>query len=118
MSICDFVGVAFQPGMLDVNLQGPSNSSSARPEQKEAVTGIQTSVKDKGKDSLSTGEITIIQLLTKRNMKACGFQNVSVNFPLTIIPLLIYFPVHLLATLILNIERSGNPLTYILKRFK
>ncbi len=118
MQLCDFIGVEFQRKMLDVDIEGSSNVSLTDFQLRNERNGIQSSVKDEWRKKLSDGEVALIQLITRENMEKYGYQRVASQFPITIIPLLIYFPIHLFASFLLNFQRIGNPISYLVKRFK
>lgn len=118
MSLCKFIGVNFEDEMLDVDLEGSSNVPVTDSGDSEmGIKGIQSGVTDRWKNKLSGGEIALIQLITRKSRRVYGYDAVATPFPITIVPLLFYFPIHLCGSVLLNIGRVGNPISYIKKRF-
>lgn len=113
-SLCAFIEIEYKAEMLNVDLQMSSNDLK----QTDNMSGVQSSVADKWVDKLSSAEVAIIQMLTKTNMKQYGYENIKTGMPLLIIPLALYFPLHLFVSFVFNLNRIGNPITFLLKRFK
>jgi hypothetical protein len=113
--ICDFVGLNYDPKMLQVPHKGSSNASDNSDE-----LGIRKTVSDAWRNSNYTdGEIYCMQLVVKKEMEALGYELMKFKFPpISALLYIMYFPIHVVLILFANFGRAKNLGSAIMKRLK
>ena len=74
-TVCAFLGVSFDPGMLSV---GGANPADPRAEAQYANRIVASSM-TRWKKTLNSREAAIVQFLTKREMKMLGYREVKIG---------------------------------------
>jgi len=69
--MCDFLGISFQPKMIEVPQMGSSHQLNT------GDTGVSAASIDKWKDQLTQKEIAVCELLTKNLMEKFGYTTLS-----------------------------------------
>jgi len=96
--VCDFLGVDFQPKMLEVPQVGSSNKIHDR-----ASEGISSDVVEAWKGKLSKGDVYICERLSKKLLQKFSYQsNSNKSWFFYTLPALIRFPIHIIGSLLLN----------------
>jgi len=75
--ICQFVGIDFQPQMLQV---GWVNSTTQARARADGPAGIGQSALGKWRQSLTRGEIAVIQMFLRKDLASLGYEPVSVGW--------------------------------------
>ncbi|MFX0197230.1 MAG: sulfotransferase [Candidatus Hodarchaeota archaeon] len=110
--ICDFLQIGFFPDMLDVTVEMSSTAID------EGNKGVCKAVSERWANKLSKTEIFVVENLAGNQMLKLGYnpQRLQPN----LFKLILYFmiwPLQLATVFILNLNRLGNPINYISKRF-
>ncbi len=116
-SLCEFIGIQFERDMLDVDLEMSSNESNKNNDGLDDIKGVKSHVKDKWITKLSKGEISLIQIFAKSSITQYEYPFIHGRLPLSIIPLVLYFPLHFILSIALNYKRIGDPIKYIKARW-
>jgi hypothetical protein len=114
-SICAFIGISYESNMINISIEGSSNTQYLN-DKSYSETGSKPNMNDLWKKKLNSADIFIIQKLTKEGMRYYRYKNMDVGLSLSILLKFIYFPIHLIFSYILNVDRIGNPVNYIKKR--
>lgn len=102
-SLCQFAGLGFEPGMLDLPQWGSSNLSHSSDKR-----GISSDVMDQWKNVLTAAEIDICQRLTQSMMGRFSYEPIPrsprsfAGLPL----ILVSYPIHLAAVVAVNPRRA------------
>jgi hypothetical protein len=104
-NICDFVGIGYDPSMLDVPQIGSSSSHDD-----PAVTGIDSDRKESWrKGGLNGAELYISQKMTAQYMARYGYEPSDRRAnPVLLFFYLLSFPAKLAAALLLSLKRMKN----------
>ena len=101
-SICEFIGLEYHEGMLNVLEQGSSNRLNV----KKSV-GISADFVEAWRGILTRGEMAYCEKITKIEMEHFGYERLAGNFPLASILLsTLLFPVHAIGVLLINPTRA------------
>jgi omega-hydroxy-beta-dihydromenaquinone-9 sulfotransferase len=100
--LCSFLGLHFEPGMLDIPRWGSSNLESSE------QTGVSSEVVNKWRESLSRGELWICEMTTKRLMQRLGYmpEFLGAENAVASLPSLIFYPFHVVGVVALNPVRA------------
>lgn len=111
-NICEFLGEVFNPSMLDVAVE-----LSATPSQ-EGQKGVNNVVSTQWQRELSSSEIFFCEKIAGKFMEEFGFPLIGQkpNWGRVIL-YSVWFPLHLGVAFIINLNRMGNPIKFIIKRF-
>lgn len=110
--LCDFIGIDFEPAMLDVPKWGSSNIR-----HESASGGISIEVVGQWKSILDAGEVEIIERLTSDQMTHFGYQSVERRKALARVWTLCYwaaYPLHLAGVILANPRRAWIQLSAII----
>lgn len=113
-SICDFVGVPFEPEMLEVENRGSSNQSDDREN-----AGIDRSKGGQWRNGgLGKTEIWICQKISEKEMVQHGyeFEHIRPNY-LVLVTYILVLPFQLLLVFIINYRRFSRIFASIKRRF-
>jgi hypothetical protein len=113
-SVCDFVGVPFEPEMLEVENRGSSNQSDDREN-----AGIDRSKGGQWRNgSLGKTEIYICQKISVQEMVHHGyeFERIRPNY-LVLLTYILFLPFQLLLVIIINYRRFSRIFASIKRRF-
>ena len=108
--ICEFLGIEFEPDMLNIPQMGSSHIVN------EAGAGISQDVVSKWSDTLDNGEIAACEKLTSSMMSRFGYaRQIDGNAKNTgyLLQLLLY-PVHIVGMMLANPRRAWIQLTALL----
>ncbi len=96
--LCNFLGIEFEPEMLNISSMGSSFSKSNTDEKGITKEGLQ-----RWKEKLSRAEIYISEMLTEDCMKQFSYtRSTSGKSYLSILPQLVIYPFHVLGVVITN----------------
>jgi hypothetical protein len=100
--LCSFLGLQFEPGMLDIPRWGSSNLASSE------QTGVSSEVVNKWRESLSRGELRICERTTQRQMQRLGYtpEFLGPENAVSSLPSLIAYPLHVVGVVALNPVRA------------
>lgn len=109
--IADWLGVAFDPAMLEVPMH---NSSFSR---FDAKAGVQKDAVDRWREKLSAREIGVIQFCAKRALTGAGYELDRRRAPMWFLAWrLVAAPFAAARALVANRSRTGNPVSYVVRR--
>ena len=112
-SICEWLGVDYRAGMLDVPLH---NSSVSR---FSPDAGISTAPLNRWRSSLSASEVAEVQLWSRREMRALGYDEEPVRIrPLAVLRLTARLPRSLGKAFWANRRRMGHVTVYVWRRVR
>ena len=113
--VCDFVGIAYDPEMLDVPRIGSSSSHDD-----PAVTGIDREKKENWRrGGLNSAELYISQRMTATYMSKHGYELIERGAnPLSVLFYLFVFPFKISIALLLNLKRMKNIKETLMKRLR
>jgi hypothetical protein len=111
--ICAFLGLEFEPQMLEVPKMGSSNRQDSNQKQ-----GIDSTVLGKWKTSgLNSSEIRIVQKTAAKEMKIFGYQEVTLpSWSILDLYYFIIFPIKMGIALLMNLNRMRNIFETIKRR--
>ncbi|MBC8266998.1 MAG: sulfotransferase [Flavobacteriales bacterium] len=112
--ICDFLEIDFQEKMLKIPVVG----SSTENDLEENLEIDNSKIEKWKKGGLSNAEIYLSQKISNKMMNKFGYKMKKFSFPpIGIIFYIITFPIKLVLSFLLNINRMGNIFEVVKKRF-
>jgi len=110
--VCDFLGVKYHHSMIDVPVSMSSTSTD------EGKRGISKNVAEKWTKSLSATDVYFAEKINGELMEVLGyaFTHMKPN-PLKLLFFWVVLPFQAAVIFALNLNRMGNPVTFIKKRF-
>jgi omega-hydroxy-beta-dihydromenaquinone-9 sulfotransferase len=112
--ICEFIGINFEPAMLEVDVEMSSDASE------EGKRGVSTTVANTWKKRLSVTEQIICEKTVGERLNMYDYK--TCNNKLSIIGLAgwaLLWPIHIIVVILMNMGRmGGNPVTFLISRLK
>lgn len=103
--ICKFIGIPYEASMLEVEYNGSSTDINLGQKR----YGIQQKSNESWKEGLSKAEIFLCQWICGKYFDAFKYQRIKVEFnPLTLLVLMVSFPLKLVGALLMNLHRTRN----------
>lgn len=102
-SLCDKVGIEFEPTMLKIKHEGSSHQ-----QVKTGVTGISKATTESWRKSLSSSDVLVSEKMTEELMQRFGYEKTKDNklSIVSVLLMLIRFPIHILGVFIFNFQRA------------
>jgi omega-hydroxy-beta-dihydromenaquinone-9 sulfotransferase len=95
--ICAFLEINFNQNMLNINQIGSSNLAND-----STKIGINKNVNEQWKLNLSDSEIWFIEKFGKKNMQIEKYEFTNTKFNFKVILYYLYYPIHVIAALLIN----------------
>lgn len=110
--VCDFLGVKYHHSMIDVPVSMSSTSTD------EGKRGISRNVAAKWMESLSATDVYFAEKINGELMEVLGYPLTHMKpNPLKLLFFWVVLPLQAAVIFALNLNRMGNPVTFIKKRF-
>ena len=109
--ICKFADIEYAPAMVNVSVSMSSHILDNH-------SGIDPTLAEKWKKSLSSTEIFIIELFSKKGARQLGYQLTGLKpNPVALIGYMVLFPIHVFVAFCFNAGRIKNPFSFFKKIF-